>query len=56
MIHIAGTLCIRTAEGFLKPEEIERLSLVMDDALGSRGRTGTGPAPWLHRPPRGPGP
>ncbi|WP_236241542.1 2OG-Fe(II) oxygenase [Streptomyces sp. CC228A] len=38
MIHIAETLSIRTVEGFLKPDETERLSLIMDDALGSPGR------------------
>ncbi|WP_338897365.1 hypothetical protein WBG99_18525 [Streptomyces sp. TG1A-60] len=41
MIHIAETLSIRTVEGFLKPEEIEQLNLVMDDTLGSLGRDRT---------------
>ncbi|MFD9793793.1 2OG-Fe(II) oxygenase [Streptomyces sp. NPDC059070] len=38
MIHIAETLSIRTVESFLKPNEIERLNDVMDDALGPFGR------------------
>ncbi|MCZ7460580.1 2OG-Fe(II) oxygenase [Streptomyces sp. WMMC940] len=38
MIHIAETLSIRTVEGFIKPDEIERLNLVMDDTLGPLGR------------------
>ncbi|GAA0626352.1 hypothetical protein [Streptomyces crystallinus] len=44
MIHIAETLAIRTVESFLKPDEIERLNLVMDDTLGSLGRDRYGTA------------
>ncbi|MGW5214421.1 2OG-Fe(II) oxygenase [Streptomyces sp. NPDC004051] len=38
MIHISETLSVHTLEGFLKPEEIQHLSLVMDNALGPLGR------------------
>ncbi len=44
MIHIAETLSIRTVEGFLKPDEIEQLNLVMDDTLSSLGRDRYGTA------------
>ncbi|WP_328946352.1 phytanoyl-CoA dioxygenase family protein [Streptomyces sp. NBC_00250] len=53
MIHIAETLSIRTVEGFLKPDEVERLNLVMDDTLNSLGRDryGTGRRTTIHEIP-----
>ncbi|MEW2636337.1 phytanoyl-CoA dioxygenase family protein [Streptomyces sp. NPDC048389] len=53
MIHIAETLSTRTVEGFLKPDEIERLNLVMDDTLGSLGRDryGTARRTTIHEVP-----
>ncbi|MGW3389666.1 2OG-Fe(II) oxygenase [Streptomyces cinereoruber] len=53
MIHIAETLSIRTVESFLRPNEIERLNDVMDDALGSLGRDryGAGRQTTIHEIP-----
>ncbi|MFD3413446.1 2OG-Fe(II) oxygenase [Streptomyces cyaneofuscatus] len=53
MIHIAETLSIRTVEGFLKPDEIEQLNLVMDEKLGALGRNryGTDRRTTIHEIP-----